>query len=202
MKDGELSSLKRLLLCLQKIPTITSKNLHKVAVAFLEKDSGEIAEFCLALTELHRKVRRCQQCWAWMEVEHCPYCSDSNRDLNQLCVVGSWLDMLWLERAADFRGMYHVLGGVLSPLHGVMPENLSIQPLVDRVASQGFKELIFAFSPTPEGEATSAYIADCLQAKGLQVKLSRLASGIPMGASLELMDRVTLAKAFSERQSF
>lgn len=197
---NELPELvQKLLYSLQQVPSLAAKNLYKVASHFLEQDSAKIAQFCKVLLDVNQQIVRCSRCFIWQQIgEPCRFCDNSKRDQSLLCVVESWADVLTVERTSNFHGQYHVLGGVISPLNGIAPQDLTIDQLVQRVIEFKTQELILALSQTPEGEATVAYIMDRLH--GLNLKISVLAQGMPVGSSLEYMDRVTLMKAIVNRK--
>ncbi len=196
----DLPSLIRLLRGLQQIPYMASKNIYRIAAHFLKMDRKQIEQFCIMLQDSHRNITHCTTCYALREVEQpCPYCSSSRRDQGLICVVESWQELLAIEKTGGYNGVYHVLGGAICPLDGVGPEDLNIDQLIDRINEQ-IKEVVLATNQTPEGEATASYIATKL--KGSGVHISCLARGIPVGSSLEYMDRLTVYKALSERRPF
>jgi len=191
--------IQKLLYNLQQVPYLASKNLYKVADFFLDQDGDKTIQFCKILLEVKQQVARCKQCFTWQQVaQACTFCDDLKRDKTIICVVEKWSDVLLVERTSNFNGQYHVLGGVISPLNGIGPQTLTIDFLVKRVAAYKSQELVLALSQTPEGEATVAYILDRL--KSLNLKISVLAQGMPVGSSLEYMDRVTLMKAIVNRK--
>ena len=193
-------ALLALLKQLQKVPYLASKNLYLVAQYFLEMDETAAEQFCKTILNLKYTIEKCSLCWTWKEKEKdCYFCSSTRRDRAVICVIETWRDLIALEKTGAYLGMYHVLGGAICPLEGVGPEDLTIKQLVERVDG-GCKELIFAFNQTPEGEATATYIASKL--KGKEVKISCLARGLPVGSSLESMDRLTVYKALAERRPF
>lgn len=195
-----IPSLQRLIRQLQHVPYLASKNLYRVAAHFLTSDKKQVEQLCQAILDARERVRPCALCCNWTEEgEFCPICSSKNRDRSSICVVETWHDLMAIEKSDDYSGVYHVLGGSLSPLEGIGPDNLTIDALLDRIDGT-VKEVIFATNPTPEGEATASFIASKMEGKGLII--SRLASGIPIGSSLEYMDRVTIHKAMSGRQPF
>jgi recombination protein RecR len=195
-----IPSLQRLIRQLQHVPYLASKNLYRVAAHFLTSDKKQVEQLCQAILDARERVRPCALCCSWTEDgEFCPICLSKNRDRSSICVVETWHDLMAIEKSDDYSGVYHVLGGSLSPLEGIGPDNLTIDALLDRI-DETVKEVIFATNPTPEGEATASFIASKLEGKGLII--SRLASGIPIGSSLEYMDRVTIHKAMSGRQPF
>lgn len=197
--SGNPDALQKLLQSLQQVPYLASKNLYKVANYFLEQDSSQVAYFCKVLIEASQNVKPCRQCFTWQQVgAPCSFCDSSRRNLQVICVVEKWPDVLAIERTANFTGLYHVLGGAISPLSGIGPEELTINFLQQRVRDKKPSELVLALSQTPEGEATTAYIIDKLQE--FKLNISMLAQGMPAGSSLEYTDRVTLAKAITDRK--
>lgn len=191
--------VQKLLHNLQQVPYLASKNLYKVANHFLEQDSASIAQFCKMLLDANQQIVKCGRCFTWQQVtQPCIFCDSLKRNQELICVVESWPDVLTIERTSNFTGQYHVLGGVISPLNGISPANLTIDCLVKRIESNQILEVVLALSQTPEGEATVAYIMDRLQRFNL--KISVLAQGMPVGSSLEYMDRVTLMKALVNRK--
>lgn len=198
MKDTP-DVLQKMLRDLQQVPYLASKNLYKVANYFLEAGDDKVAVLCKSLLEAKQKLQHCKKCFTWQQIElPCTFCDSPRRDSKTICVVEKWPDLLAIERTSNFNGMYHVLGGVISPLNGVGPDNLTISFLADRVQKEKPTELVLALGQTPEGEATTAYIIDKLQK--IKVKVSGLAQGMPVGSSLEYMDRVTLSKALKDRR--
>jgi recombination protein RecR len=191
--------VQKLLYSLQQVPYLASKNLYKVANHFLEQDSASIAQFCKTLLDASQQIMRCTRCFTWQQSSQpCFFCDNLKRNQNIICVVESWPDVLTIERTSNFTGLYHVLGGVISPLNGISPSSLTIEHLVKRLEDGAVLEIVLALSQTPEGEATVAYIMDRLQ--GFSLKISVLAQGMPVGSSLEYMDRVTLMKALVNRK--
>jgi recombination protein RecR len=150
-----------------------------------------------ALTQMAERLRPCSRCFSFAEDELCPICEDRRRDPTLLCVVEEPSAILPIERTHEYRGYYHVLGGALSPIDGVDPEDLRIDELVQRVHDEGIQELVVATNPTMTGEATALYLADVLRGK---VQLTRLASGLPVGADLEHADELTLGRALLGRR--
>jgi recombination protein RecR len=197
----ELPTLNHLLKVLQQVPYLSSKNLYRVAAHFLEMRQQQIEQFCATLLAAQERLKKCDTCFYWQEVSsECIFCSSSKRDQTTICVVETWQEILAIEKTKGYLGVYHVLGGSISPLEGTGPEDLTINALIDRVSSGTVKELILATNQTPEGEATATYIARKL--KGKEIAISCLARGLPVGSSLEGMDRLTVFKALSERRPF
>jgi recombination protein RecR len=196
----KLPTLAQLLKQLQNVPYLASKNLYRVTNHFLSMDDVRIQHFCKTILEAKRNIVPCQVCYTWKEKDkECLICSDPKRDPSIICVVETWQELLTIEKAGGYTGFYHVLGGAICPLEGVGPDDLTLYQLIDRV-NDAIKEVILATNQTPEGEATAAFIASKLKVK--QVKVSCLARGIPVGSSLEYMDRVTVHKALTERRPF
>lgn len=194
-------SLTKLLKTLQQVPYLASKNIYRVASYFLYLDEAKIDQFCAALKEAKNNITLCSTCFCWKEKErNCSLCTSARRDQLLICVVETWQELLAIEKTGGYTGVYHVLGGAICPLEGVGPENLNIIPLIRRVEANQVNEIILATNQTPEGEATASYIASKL--KHTNVKISCLARGIPVGSSIESMDRVTVYKALSERRPY
>ena len=196
----KLPTLAQLLKVLQHVPYLASKNLYRVAQHFLHMEPAKAQQFCKAVLEAKEKLVKCHVCFVWKEKERdCLFCSSKKRDQAVVCVVETWQELLAIEKTGGYNGVYHVLGGVICPLEGIGPEDLTIHQLIKR-ADSNVQELILATNQTPEGEATAAYIAH--KVKNKPVKVSCLARGIPVGSLLEYMDRLTLYKALSERRPF
>lgn len=195
---NDLPTLVQLLRGLQQVPYLASKNIFKVANYFLMLDQDAAERLCKTILEAKKRIKRCEICCAWQE-ERCSFCCSPKRDKTIICVVETWQELISIENTGGYNGQYHVLGGVISPLEGITPENLSIDALVKRMNAD-VAEVILATNQTPEGETTAAYIANRL--KGCTAKVSCLARGIPIGSSLEFMDRLTVYKALSERRLF
>ena len=197
----DLPTLAHLLKILQQVPYLASKNLYRVAAHFLEMQPQQMAQFCAALEAAQERLKKCDTCFYWQEVSAaCIFCSSPKRDQSIVCVVETWQEILAIEQTKGYLGVYHVLGGSISPLEGVGPEDLTIDALINRVGNGIIKEIILATNQTPEGEATATYIARKL--KGTALEVSCLARGLPVGSSLEGMDRLTVFKALSERRPF
>ncbi len=196
----ELPSLQRLIRQLQRLPYLASKNVYRVAQHFLELSESQREDFCRILLDSCNGLCRCPVCWAWSEKSSgCMFCNVSRRDASLLCVVESWHDLQAIEQTGVFKGMYHVLGGVLSPLDGIGPDDLSIEQLKKRIDGS-VKEVILAINQSPEGDATSALLARSLKSSGVVVTC--LARGLPVGIALEYSDRLTLNKALLDRRIF
>jgi recombination protein RecR len=197
----DLPTLAHLLKVFQQVPYLASKNLYKVVAHFLEMKPNQVEQFCATLDAAKKRLTKCGICFYWKEVESgCSFCSSSKRDQSIICVVESWQEIVAIEKTRGYNGVYHVLGGVISPLDGIGPDNLTIEALIDRVTNNQITEIILATNQTPEGEATATYIARKL--KNDRIVISCLARGLPVGSFLEGMDRLTVFKALSERRPF
>ena len=183
---------------LGRLPGIGPKSAQRIAFHLLAAESADVERLASTLTRVKRDVRFCSICGNVAEAEQCRICTDPRRDLSLLCVVEEPKDVVAVERTREFRGRYHVLGGAISPIDGVGPDDLRIRELYARLADGTITEVILATDPNLEGEATATYLARHLTTLGLTV--SRLASGLPVGGDLEYADEVTLGRAFSGRR--
>jgi len=181
---------------LTKLPGIGRKSAQRLVFFLLKIPRPEVEALAAALVALKEKVRNCSRCFNITETDPCPICASAQRDSRVICVVEEANDVLALEKTGEYRGQYHVLGGALSPLDGIAPENLKVRELVARLQS-GVDEVILATNPTAEGEATAIYLANLLRPLGL--RLSRIARGIPVGGDLEYADEITLTRALEGR---
>jgi recombination protein RecR len=182
---------------LSKLPGIGSKSASRIAFFLLKTPKTNVDALIGAINQLKDNIRYCEECGGISDEALCSVCSDDKRDKATLCVVEEPEDMLSIEKSGAFNGLYHVLGGVISPLDGIGPEELSINKLVERCKS-GIKEVIIATNPTIEGDATALYIASLL--KPLNIKVMRIAHGLPVGSDLEFVDAPTLAKSITGRR--
>lgn len=190
-------SVQRLIRLFQKLPTIGAKSAERLALAALKWPSSQVSEFAEALTDAKSRIHDCPICGNMTDQEICLICQNPHRDRSLLCVVASVSELARLERSGMYRGVYHVLGGHLSPLQGIGPDDLRVDSLIQRV-KDGMSEVILAFTPNDTGEATANYVASELVDTG--VKMTRLARGIPMGADLEYADDLTIAGALERRE--
>ncbi|HYA08822.1 MAG TPA: recombination mediator RecR [Gaiellaceae bacterium] len=182
---------------LTRLPGIGSRTAHRLAFHLLQVPKQEALALAEAIRDVKERVRFCRECGNLTEEAVCAICLDARRDHSTICVVEQPADLLSVERTAEYRGLYHVLGGSLSPLDGVEPENLRIDELLHRVERNGVQEVVLATNPNMTGEATAAYLADRLRGR---VKVTRLASGLPVGGDLEYADEVTLGRALVGRR--
>jgi recombination protein RecR len=194
-----LSVIERLTDELARLPGIGRKTAMRLTYHLLRTPPGEVNRLAEALVTLTQKVRSCAKCGNYTESELCSICANPRRDLSLVCVVEQASDIGAIERAGEFRGTYHVLGGRLSPLDGIGPTELNIAPLMERVKTAGeIQEVILATNPSVEGEATALYLHRLLAPLGLRV--TRLARGLPIGGDLEYADGVTIAEALHSRR--
>lgn len=183
---------------LGQLPGIGPKSAQRIAFHVLQADPADVARLAAALTEVKARVRFCATCGNVAEAQHCRICLDPRRDPATLCVVEEPKDVVAVERTREFRGRYHVLGGAISPMDGIGPQDLRIRELLTRLADGVVTEVIIATDPNIEGEATATYLSRQLADLGITV--SRLASGLPVGGDLEYADEVTLGRAFEGRR--
>ena len=193
----DVAALEKLIEQFQKIPSIGRKTAQRMAFHVLDFTDEQAQEFADAIIDAHTKIHHCTLCHNLTENELCPICESANRDHTTVCVVEEPRDVLAMERMREFSGVYHVLHGVISPMNGIGPEQLTIKSLVERTAEGQITEVIMATNPTIEGDTTAMYISKLIKPFG--VKVTRLAYGIPVGADIEYADDVTLMRALSGR---
>ena len=191
-------SLENLISRLNRLPGIGVKTAQRLAYHILSLPDDDVKGLAHALTDAKRSIHCCPVCGSFTEDELCDICADPKRDRGVISVVKDARDVSYMERMREYRGLYHVLGGTLSPMDGVGPEDIRIDELVDRVKEGGVREVILATNPDVEGEATANYIANRL--KPLGVRVTRIAHGIPIGGNLEYVDEITLFKAIENRR--
>ncbi len=192
------AALERLTEQFARLPGIGSKTAQRLAFHILSLPEAEAEAFAEAVLEARRTVRACPVCQNLTDRELCPICADEERDHGLICVVAEPRDVVAMERAREYRGVYHVLHGVISPLNHVGPDDIRVRELLVRVGQGGVREIIMATNPDTEGEATAMYLSRLLRPLG--VRVTRLAYGIPMGSQLEYADEVTLLRALEGRQ--
>jgi recombination protein RecR len=190
-------AVENLVVQLTKLPGIGRRTAQRLAFHILSARSEEALELSRAIEEVKERVRFCRECGNLTEEDLCEVCSDARRDRSVICVVEQPVDVVSLERTHEYRGLYHVLGGALSPIDGVDPSDLRIGGLLSRIERGGVEEVVLATNPTMTGEATAAYIADRLRDR---LRVTRLASGLPVGGDLEYADEVTLGRALAGRR--
>ena len=194
-----MSAIDELVTELSRLPTIGRKSALRLTYHLLKQPPEQSKRLAAVLATLTERVRTCERCFNLTEAPVCAICADQRRDAGLICVVEEASDIAAVERTAEYRGMYHVLGGRLSPLDGVGPDDLTVAELVARVAAGGVREVIVATNPKLEGEATALYVQE--QLGGHQVIVSRIARGMPVGGDLEYADGVTIAQAISARRA-
>jgi recombination protein RecR len=190
-------AVENLVAQLSRLPGVGARTAHRFAFHLLRVPSDEANALAAAIEEVKARVRFCRECGNLTEDEVCAICLDPRRDHTLVCVVEQPVDLISLEKTHEYRGLYHVLGGSLSPLDGVEPEHLRIDELLRRVERNGVQEVVLATNPNMTGEATAHYLADRLRDR---VKVTRLASGLPVGGDLEYADEVTLGRALTGRR--
>ena len=196
-KNAYPAALKRVVAALSKLPGVGEKTAARLAMHLLRAPEGEALELGNALMELKEKIQLCRRCFAFADQESCPICAEAGRRQGQIMVVAEPGDLLAIEKVGWYQGLYHVLGGLLSPIEGVGPDDLRLMELLDRVMKEEVQEVILALNPSLEGESTTTYLAQEL--KPLGVKVSRIAYGLPMGGDIKYADQQTLKEALSHR---
>ena len=188
----------QLVAALGRLPGIGPRSAERLALHLVQGDADAVRQLAAALVDARERVASCERCGALTEFQPCPVCADDRRDASQLCIVERALDVLSLEKSGTFKGRYHVLGGKLSPLNGIGPEDLRIAELETRLEAGAVQEVILALGSDVEGDATSHYLARRLASRG--VRVSRLAQGLPAGSGLEFADELTLSRALEGRR--
>ncbi len=185
---------------LGRLPGVGPKSAQRIAFHIIQSDRVDVSRLAEVLKTVKERVKFCTTCGNISEEELCKICRDPRRDNSSICVVEESKDVIAIEKTREFKGKYHVLGGAISPIDGIGPENLRIRDLMQRLAETEIAEVIIATDPNLEGEATATYLTRLI--KPLGVKVSRLASGLPVGGDLEYADEVTLGRAFEGRRSY
>ena len=191
-------SLKNLIEAFKYLPGIGEKTAERLTFAVLELDEEQVEFFSDSLLDVFKNIKKCKICNTLTEDDVCYVCNNKLRDDELLCVVEDTKSVFLFERLGMFNGKYHVLEGLINPLEGINPEDIGLSNLIDRIHNEKFKEIIFAFKPSIEGETTALYIKRILE--GLDVKVTRLASGVPIGADMEYVDSLTLEGALNDRE--
>jgi recombination protein RecR len=190
-------AVENLVAQLTRLPGVGTRTAHRLAFHLLRVPKDEAQALAAAIEEVKERVRFCSECGNLTEEERCSICRDERRDRALVCVVEQPADLISVERTHEYRGLYHVLGGALSPIDGVEPGHLRIDELMSRVERNGIQEVVLATNPNMTGDATAAYLADRLRGR---VRVTRLASGLPVGGDLEYADEVTLGRALTGRR--
>jgi len=192
-----MDSLQKLIEELKKMPGVGPKSAQRLAFYILESSAGQVESLAQALLSAKKNIKYCSRCFNITDRDPCAVCSDLSREHSMICVVEEPEDLMAVERAGRYKGIYHVLGGTISPLDGLGPENLRIKELLGRINNQ-IKEVVLAINPSTEGEATMLYLIKLLTP--LKVKITRIAYGLPVGGDLDYADEATLTSAFEGRR--
>lgn len=192
------SVLKKLIDCYKKLPGVGEKSAERMALATIELDQEILNIFSDSILNVKNKLKRCVKCNNYCEDDLCEICQSKNRDTSTICVVEEPKNVILFEKVGTFNGLYHVLGGLISPLDGVNPEQIDIESLLKRIKEEEIKEVIFALKPSIEGETTTLYIRKLLEGKNIII--SKIAHGIPMGADIDYIDSLTLELALEDRK--
>jgi recombination protein RecR len=193
-----IKSVENLINEFRKLPAIGPKSARRIVYYLLKLPPARIDEFARALIEMKEKVRFCQICRNLTEEDICHICRDASRDQEKICIVEEVGDLIIIEKTGRYQGLYHVLGGLLSPIDNIGPDELRIPALVERAREKKIKEVIIALNPTVEGESTAMYIKKMMTPQG--IKATMLASGLPVGGDLEYADEITIGRAISDRR--
>ena len=191
-------SIEKLIESFEKLPSIGHKTAIRLAFHMLDMSNEEIEEFIKSITDAKQKLKFCSTCFNIADTDPCPICSDPKRDQSTICVVEDVRDIMAMERTHEYKGVYHVLHGTISPMNGIGPDEIKIKELLNRIRDNEIKEVIIATNPRVEGEATSIYLSKLI--KAFNIKVTRIAHGIPVGGDLEYTDEVTLMKAMEGRR--
>ncbi len=191
-------SLNDLIESFKYFPGIGEKTAERLAFSVLDFDEEKVELFVDSLKNIKKKISYCDICNSFVEDNKCSVCSDDTRDRKTLCIVEDAKNVFLIEKLQVYKGLYHVINGLISPLDGINPEDIGLEKLIDRVKNENFNEIIFAFKPSIEGETTALYIKKLLE--GLDIKITRLASGLPIGADMEYIDTLTLERALNDRK--
>ena len=190
-------SIRTLIRNLAKLPGVGEKTAERLAIHILRKPMSEAEQLADSIVAVKHKIKLCNLCFALSDSDRCQICQDSSRDDKLLCVVEQPADMVSIEKSGAFKGLYHILGGVLSPMDGIGPQDLRIRELINRIAAGRIREVILATGTSVEGQSTAAYLAQ--QLTGRAVKVTRIAAGVPMGGDLKYIDQMTLKCALDSR---
>ncbi|QQO09750.1 recombination mediator RecR [Breznakiella homolactica] len=192
-----MNAIDKLVALLSKLPGIGKKSAGRMAYHMLDSDPSYANTLAEQIASLHTRIKRCSLCGSFTESDPCPICTDPGRDPALICVVERAQDVRVIEESREFRGRFHVLGGLIAPLEGIGPDDLTIGQLISRIRREGTREVILAMNPTVEGDTTALYLQKMLKETGAEV--TRLASGLPVGGDLEYADRLTLSRSFRGR---
>ncbi|MBP3464355.1 MAG: recombination protein RecR [Clostridia bacterium] len=191
-------SIEKLIESFERLPSIGHKTAIRLAFHMLDMKQEETDEFIKSITEAKKKLKYCSICFNIADTDPCPICSNPKRDQSTICVVEDVRDIMAMERTHEYKGVYHVLHGTISPMNGIGPDEIKIKELLNRIRDNDIKEVIIATNPRVEGEATSIYLSKLI--KAFNIKVTRIAHGIPVGGDLEYTDEITLMKAMEGRR--
>lgn len=193
-----IKSVENLINEFRKLPGIGPKSAKRIVFFLLKLSHSDIVKFSRNLIEMKEKVKFCSQCYSLTEEDICHICRDQSRDRKKICIVEEVSDVIIIEKTGEYKGLYHILGGLLSPIENVGPDEIRVPRLLERVKDSNIEEVIIALNPTVEGESTAMYLKKILTPFG--VKVTKLASGLPVGGDLEYADEITIGRAISDRR--
>jgi recombination protein RecR len=193
-----IKSVENLINEFKKLPGIGPKSAKRIVFFLLKLSQNDIAKFSQGLIEMKEKTKFCSECYGLTEEDICHICRDESRDRKKICIVEEVSDVVIIEKTGEYRGLYHILGGLLSPIENIGPDEIRVPKLLERVKTDNIEEVIIALNPTVEGESTAVYLKKMLLPLG--VRVTRLASGLPVGGDLEYADEVTIGRAISDRR--
>lgn len=193
-------SVERLIRELAKLPGVGEKSAQRLAFYLINSSEQDLQDLADSLLSIKDNIHECPNCFSITDQDYCTICSDPNRNKKVICVVENTRDLYALEKTHEYQGLYHVLGGVISPLEGIGPKDIHAKELIERLKDLSIEEVIMATNPSPEGEATAMYLRNLISPAG--IKVTRLAKGVPIGADMEYVDEITLSKALEGRHEF
>jgi recombination protein RecR len=193
-----IKSVENLINEFRKLPGIGPKSAKRIVFYLLKLSKGDVSKLSQALTEMKEKVKICKCCYNLTEEDICSICRDPSRDKKKICIVEEVSDLIIIEKTGEYKGLYHILGGLLSPIENIGPKEIRIPALLERIRADNTEEVIMALNPTVEGESTAMYLKKILSPLG--VRVTRLASGLPVGGDLEYADEVTIGRAIIDRR--
>lgn len=197
-----MNAIENLAESFSSMPGIGKKTAMRLAYFCLKADPAFLQQFASELTEIQSKIKKCSVCGSYTETDPCPICNDVTRDTSTICIVEQSRDVVTINSSGEYSGVFHVLDGVIAPLEGIGPEKLAIPQLIKRLNEGNVRELIFALNPTIEGDTTALYLQKMLSEFKPELKITRLASGLPVGGDIEYADKLTLARSFRARMTF
>jgi len=196
--QNKISSIENLMEEFRKLPGIGPKSARRIVFYLLKQHYDDVEKFSSALIDMKKNVRFCKKCFNVSEDDICPICQNETRDRQLICLVEKISDVMVIESTGEFKGLYHVLGGLLSPIENIGPEEIKIPQLISRIKENNVKEIILALNPTVEGDSTATYISKIL--KPFNIKITKLASGLPVGGDIEYADQITVGRALAGRR--